>query len=108
MRLVGHEVISLTSRRWRGTEDVTWLTQAGHEGWLVFSCNKHQLEVEEERETILKEKVGVVYLSNGQENLHNVLLLLLRKWEWFELVDRSIPRPFAFLITSKGRSRRVI
>lgn len=54
MRLVGHEVISLTSSRWPGTEDVIWLSRAGKEGWLVFSCNKHQLEVEEERDTLLK------------------------------------------------------
>ena len=52
----------------------------------------------------MQEKVGIVYLTSGQENRHNTLLLLLRKWYWLELVDQTVPRPFAYFMTPNGRT----
>ena len=47
-------------RYWRGEDDIIWLTEVGRKGWLVLSCNKKILEVPLERETLEKEKVGML------------------------------------------------
>ncbi len=57
-----------------------------------------------EREAIVLEKVGINYLTSGQENRHNTLLLLLRKWDWIELVDKTVQRPFAYFMSPNGRT----
>lgn len=88
-------------------QDTYWLTEAGQKGWLVFSCNKNMLEVANERATILRESVGIVFLTSGQEHLPNVLRLLLNKWEWLERIDREVKRPFVFYLYPNGRIRRV-
>lgn len=76
---VGYEARSLFELGWRTYSDTRWLTLAGQGGWLVFSCNKRQLLVPDERGTIVREKVGVVYLTNGNEHPHRVLRYLLNK-----------------------------
>lgn len=48
-----------------GTPDVHWLTIAGQGGLLIFSCDKKMLTVPRERQTILDENVGIVFLTSG-------------------------------------------
>lgn len=105
--------IGLKEIRWligmfpQGAEDVLWLARAGRQGWLVFSCNKAMLNVEVERDTIIREKVGIVFLTSGQENLANIARLLLNKWTWLESIDQNIERPFVFFLYPSGRNRRI-
>jgi hypothetical protein len=108
LRLVGLNVRSFRDTGLLGVPDIQWLTEAGRRGWLILSCNKRMLNVPAERETILREKVGAVFLTSGQELLPNTLRLILSKWDWLELVDRSVPRPFVFYLYPKGRTRQVI
>ncbi len=61
------------------------------------------LKVPEERNTIIREKVGIIYLTNGEEHIDKVLWLLLIKWKWLQYIDQNEPRPFAFFISPKGR-----
>lgn len=89
-----------------GTPDVRWLTVAGQRGWLVFSCNKEMLNVDEERQTIEREKVGIVFLTTGQEKLPELLHLLLHKWSWLETIDQT-ERPFVYTLSISGRTRQV-
>ena len=91
-----------------GAPDVQWLTQAGQSGWLVFSCNKRMLDVPVERNTIINQNVGIVFLTSGQERLANTLRIILTKWEWLELIDRTVPRPFAYSLYPNGRTRKVL
>ena len=102
LHAVGFEARSLHGRGWGGKPDVWWLTQAGRNGWLVFSSNKKMLLVEMERETILREKVGIVFLTTGEERTVRVLQLLLRKWPDLELLDAT-QRPFARFLSPNGR-----
>ena len=69
---VDYEARSLVDMGWRTFSDVRWLTLAGQGGWLVFSCNKKMLLVPEERSTIIREKVGIIFLTNGNEHPHKV------------------------------------
>jgi hypothetical protein len=108
LKAVGLSSISAKDVGLLGRPDIQWLSVAGRQGWLVFSCNKRMLEVPIERDIIFQEKVGIVFLTSGQEFLPNTLRLILSKWEWLELVDRSVPRPFVFYLYPKGRTRRVI
>ena len=61
------------------------------------------LEVPEEREVIIQEKVEMVFLTNGEERLPTVLWLLLVKWRWLERIDSTAPRPFAYFLSPTGR-----
>jgi len=88
--------------------DVEWLKLVGQKGWLVFSCNKKMLEVPVERDTIIAEKVGIVFLTSGNEYLAQMLRLILVKWKWLEKVDQTITRPFAYFLYPNGGVRRVL
>ena len=94
-------------QRQRPIEDVRWLTDAGRNGWLVFSCNHNILNVEHERETLILEKVGIVFLTSGQEHPPDMLRLLLNKWEWLQSIDQAVQRPFVFTTTIKGYTTRI-
>ena len=109
LKLVGLRVISLADSSFGlHKNDVEWLTGVGKRGWLAFSCNKKMLDVPLERDTIIEEKVGIVFLTSGQEYLPQVLRLLLNKWEWLELIDQTTPRPFAYYLYPYGRIRKVL
>lgn len=103
LTLVGCESKSLRELRWDGWPDVKWLTPAGQNEWLVFSSNKKMLKVPSERETIIREKVGIIFLTNGTEYIRTVLKLLLTKWDTFELLWTTVERPFARFLSPTGR-----
>jgi hypothetical protein len=93
LNAVGYRANSLVRLRWGGRPDVEWLAWAGQRGLLVLSCNKKMLLVPDERDTIIRENVGIVFLNNGEEHPARVLKLLLNKWNDLELLDQSEPRP---------------
>ncbi len=103
LALVGRPVRSLMDIGWAGRPDTWWLEKAGRGGWLVFSRNKRMLRVASEREVIEKEKVGIVFLTKGEERLPDVLWLLLVKWPWLQEIDRTLDRPFARFLSPTGR-----
>ena len=103
LTLVERDARSLFQMGWQGTADTWWLTKAGRLGWLVFSANKKMLRVPIERETIQRERVGIVFLTTGEEQLARQLWLLLVKWPWLEDIDCNLPRPFARFLSPTGR-----
>ena len=103
LNLVGCETRYLRNLGLAGKPDVEWLTIAGQNEWLVFSYNKKILKVPNERETVIREKVGIIFLTNGQEYNRNVLRLLLLKWDTFELFWSTVARPFARFLSPNGR-----
>ena len=48
-----------------------------------------------ERDTIIRESVGIVFLTSGEEHPPTVLMRLLRKWSDLEMLWDITPRPFA-------------
>ena len=70
---------------------------------LVLSCNKKMLTVPSELQAIIDNKVGIVFLTTGEERPARVLLTLLRKWDALELLDDTEPRPFAKFLSPNGR-----
>ena len=103
LNLVGCETRYLRNLGLAGKPDVEWLATAGQNEWLVFSYNKKILKVPNERETVIRERVGIVFLTNGQEYNRNVLRLLLSKWDTFELLWSTVARPFVRFLSPNGR-----
>ena len=103
LRLVGYHARALVRLGWGGRPDEEWLAWAGQQGHLVFSFNKRMLLVPRERDTIIREKVGIVFLTSGEEHPAAVLLLLLKKWPDLELLNDTEPRPFAKFLSPNGR-----
>jgi hypothetical protein len=89
-----------------GVKDEDWMPFAGRGGWLVFSCNKHLLDADAQREMWIRENVGGVFLTTGEEKKREVMLLILKKWDWLETIAKHEPRPFAILMTLTGKTKR--
>lgn len=87
--------------------DIQWLTDAGQNGWLVISCNTEILNVETERNTIQRERVGILFLTSGQESSPNILRVLLNRWKWLEDIDSHVERPFAYTLRINGTRRPI-
>ena len=100
---VGYDARSLRGMSWGGRPDEFWLTRAGRLEWLVLSCNKRMLKVAAERATIVRERVGIVFLTTGEEHPPMVLLRLLKKWADLELLWDTTPRPFARFLFANNR-----
>ena len=98
-----YDARSLVDQGWAGQPDIQWLARAGELRWLVLSCNKKMLQVPQERETIERENVGIVFLTTGQEIPANVLRLLLENWRDLELLDSTEPRPFVRFLSPRGQ-----
>lgn len=101
-------VISIPKEGHTGQPDTEWLTMAGRKKWLAFSFNKAMLNVPTERDVIIAEKVGIVFLTSGQERIHQVLRFLLNRWAWLEKIDKETFRPFAYIVSIKGRPTRAL
>ncbi len=103
LKLVGLDAISQVDQGWMGHKDWQWLPRAGRMGLLVFSNNKKMLSVPLERQLIITHKVGIIYLTSGNQYIPRVLRLLLGIWEKLELLDATEPRPFARFLSPYGR-----
>lgn len=103
LSLVGYDVRSIVQMGWGGKPDTWWLAGAGQQAWLVFSCNTRMLRVPSERSAICDNRVGIIYLTSGEQYLPKVLWLLLVKWPWLEDINRNLPRPFARFLSPTGR-----
>jgi hypothetical protein len=90
----------------KGTADEIWIPFVGERGWLVFSSNVGILDAEAQRALWVKHNVGGVFLTTGQGNRLDIMALILKKLTWFEEIDATIARPFAFLLPITGRPRR--
>ena len=103
LTLVGYKAKSLYGLHLAGRPDEDWLAIAGQKGWLVFSENKKILKVPIERDAVIREKVGIIFLTNGSEYNHKVLKLLLTKWDTLELLWLTLERPFVRFLSPNGR-----
>lgn len=102
LRNIGCDATSMRTRQWQGRPDREWLSDVGAWGYLVFSLNKRMLLVSEERDAIVQNQVGIVYLTSGQVPIRDMLLLLLKRWDWLEEIDQQ-SKPFAYFLSPSNR-----
>ena len=108
LKLLGLKVIPGVSKRYgAGQKDIDYLKRSGQRGWLAISANKRMLEIQVEKETIIKEKVGIVFVTDGHMSRPALMLLLLKKWGWFEQIDANEKHPFAYYLYPQGRTRKI-
>jgi hypothetical protein len=108
LKLLGLRAIPGASKRYgSGQIDIDYLKRAGQKGWLAVSANKRMLAVPDEKDTIVGEKVGIVFITEGQMKRPDLMLLLLRKWAWLEEIDTNELRPFAYYLYPYGKVRKV-
>jgi hypothetical protein len=88
-----------------GVPDEAWIPYAGRGGFLVLSFNKAILETEAQRELWIAERVGGVFITSHKEKKREVMLLILKKWDWLETIDRHERRPFAYRMPLSGTAR---
>lgn len=108
LKLLGLKVIPGVSKRYGGGQgDIDYLKRTGQKSWLAISANKRMLEVQDEKDTIIREKVGIVFLTDGHMRRPAMMLLLLKKWGWFERIDKNEERPFAYYLYPYGKMRKM-
>lgn len=90
----------------RGFKDWQWIPVVGIDGYLAISYNHHMLDVDIERQLLIQNMDGMVYIMCGREISLNVLRLILQKWEWLEALYETEPRPFAYKLRMSGHARR--
>ena len=103
LRDVGLSAHSTYSLGWMGRADEWWLPRVGEAGWVVFSANKKMLLVPRERQTIIENEVGIIFLTTGNETPRTMLRLLLNRWDRLESLDGNTARPFARFLSPNGR-----
>ena len=103
LKAVGYDAHSAVGMGWDGKPDVEWLAWAGGAGMLVLSRDKKMLRLSRERQAIIDNEVGIVFLTTGEEHSARVLLNMLRKWDTLESLNSSEPRPFAKFLSPNGR-----
>lgn len=89
-----------------GTPDSVWLPWVGERGYLAISNNRGILENPSEFNLVVKHQVGIVFLDNGSYRLWDVMAWITRRREWFDAVDRTVDRPFAYVTGIVGSPKR--
>lgn len=90
----------------KGASDEEWMIFVGEHGHLVLSCNASMLDAEAQRQMLIEQRIGIVFLP-GRATAHQLLTLVLRRWDWLNRIDESEPRPFAFRLSLTGRARQI-
>jgi hypothetical protein len=102
LALVGYRTRYFVELGWSSKKDPEILPLLGKTEWLLLSCNKKMLIVPSECNAIIQNKVGIVYLTTGNEYPAKVLALLLKKWEILELLWDTVERPFVRFLHPNG------
>lgn len=92
----------------RGTQDPDLLRYAGLGRFLFITKDYKILDVEAERRAFVEHSVGGVFLDSEDATKLNMLLVLLKRWEWLNQIDANEPRPFAFRLTMRNRVSRLL
>jgi hypothetical protein len=110
LRLVGVQTDYVGPARpiQKGTADEIWIPRCGREGWLVLSANREILRVQQQRQLWISHSVGGVFLTTGQIRAIDLLGLILRKLSWLDAMDRLTGRPFAFSLSARGQTARIL
>lgn len=81
----------------KGADDEEWIRYAGQNRLLVLSRNNRILFVQAQRELLIAERVGIVFLPH-KATAAELVRLTLDKLEWLRELDATQARPFAFAI----------
>jgi hypothetical protein len=90
----------------KGTPDEQWIPYVGRGQFLLLSCNVGILESEMQRNLLIQERVGAVFITSGEITRLQLMQFIMRRWDWLVTLHETHPRPFAYLTPINGRPRR--
>ena len=64
------------------------------------------LDDSDEKQAIIDNNVGVVFLTGGQQAVESVIELLTNSWAVLEELHNNTSRPFARFLTTDGNLRQ--
>ena len=103
LRQRGYDARSFRDLEWRGRADLSWLpTAAQISDSLVLSHDRSMLNRLPEKQAIIDNGIGIVFLTNGQQPQENLIPLIADSWELLEQLHHNTPRPFVRFLTTDG------
>ena len=104
---MGRDARSFHMLGWLSRPDLQWLPGAGQmEDLLVLTRDRSMLDDSDEKQAIVDNNLGVVFLTSGQQPVEDLIQLLDERWDELEQLHYNTPRPFARFLTTTGTLRQ--
>ena len=98
-----YDARSFREMGWLSRLDTDWLPLAGQiADSMVLSCDRMML-TGAERDAIIANNVGIVFLTDGQRPIISIVQLLMNNWAQLEQLHNNTPRPFVKFLTIEGQ-----
>lgn len=107
LRDAGATVVRHTERFPRGIADDVWLTEAGHNNWVVLTRDKRIRYRELERLALQSAKVRSFVFTGGNVTASDTATILARALTRIHRICRANPGPFIYHIGRVGKPRRM-
>lgn len=109
LQKVRQDVEWLEPRFRHDAKEHEWMSEAGANGWLCISRDKHIRTRPGERRALIEHSVGLFYLTQKQP---------LKKWDYLKLIVLTLDRmeelfeqtgrPFLYGVGRTGEIRRIV
>ena len=107
LRQIGRDARSFHMLGWLSRPDLQWLPGARQmEDLLILSRDRSMLDDADEKQALIDNNLGVVFLTSGQQPLEDLIQLVVDSWNELEQLHNSTPRPFARFLTTTGTLRQ--
>ena len=81
LRLSGHDARSFQIMGWLCRPDLRWLPDAGRiEDSLILTRDRSMLDDSDEKQAIIDNDLGVVFLTSGQQPVDDLIRLVTDSW----------------------------
>lgn len=106
LRQDGYDARSFHMMGWLSRRDLQWLPGAGQmEGSLILTRDRSMLDNSNEKQAIIDNNLGVVFLTAGQQSVEDLIRLVVNSWDQLEHLHDTTPRPFVRFLTTTGNLR---
>lgn len=107
LRQRGRDARSFHMLGWLSRPDLQWLPGAGQmEDLLILTRDRSMLDDSDERQAIIDNNLGVVFLTSGQQPVEYLIQLIIDNWDQLEQLHNNTPRPFVRFLTTLGTIRQ--
>ncbi|MCY3749064.1 MAG: hypothetical protein OXG64_07195 [Chloroflexi bacterium] len=89
----------------KGRADTEWLKQAGQEGWTVITTDERLMQVPEEKQAIVDNKVKCFILSPQPQGTWETLRAFVAMWEKIRS-EASFPGPAVWRLSDESHASR--
>jgi hypothetical protein len=66
------------------------------------------LENPVELRLLVESRVGILFLRGEDIRPHEIVRVLLNRWNWLQLVASTVERPFCYLVGTRGLRKTTI